>query len=331
MDPANEGTIDDTECDATNAGGGSDADSKDPRRVTDLQQSPGLPYDVLLDVCEEMVDLASVMEQMELGPNGGLVYCMEYMEARAEELVGKIQDKVSDKTYLLFDFPGQVELYTHSTCVQNLLRKLIHGLNLRLTAVQLIDAQYCTDATKFLSAALLATTTMIRLELPAVNVLSKVDLLSKYGELHMDFEFFADCHDLDRLVPFIESNHPLGVDGRDDHDNEFDYVEDLDYQRARKKRLDSMFSKKYASLHRALAEVIEDFGLLAFLPLDITNAASVGRVLARIDKCNGYIFTESSVNEDLFQCAIASDNTKFEAISEVRERVSGLERFGELD
>ena len=147
------------------------------------QDSSQLPYETIFDVCEEVVNLSSVMDQLGLGPNGGLVYCMEYMEAHVEDIIKMIQERVATleaqrdqtkRTYLIIDLPGQVELYTHSTCVQNMMHKLSKVLDLRLTAVQLIDAHYCADATKFLSAALLGTTTMIRLELPMVSVLSKV-------------------------------------------------------------------------------------------------------------------------------------------------------------
>ena len=80
--------------------------------------------------------------------------------------------------YSLLNLPGQVELFTNSTCVQAFLQKMTKGMDLRLTAVQLIDTHYCTDSTKFISAALLGTTTVLILELPTVGVLSKVDLLT---------------------------------------------------------------------------------------------------------------------------------------------------------
>ena len=155
----------------------------------------------------EVVNVSSVMDQLGLGPNGGLLYAMEYLESHAEEIIQLIQDRISsllvdDKSnkgqpqpYLILDLPGQVELYTHSTCVQQILHRLAKALNLRLTAVQLVDAQYCTDANKFLSAALLGTATMIRLELPTVNVLSKVDLLAQLGELPFSLEHFTQCQD----------------------------------------------------------------------------------------------------------------------------------------
>jgi hypothetical protein len=256
---------------------------------------------------------------------------MEYLEAHVEDIIEMIQERIlseqqlqgKKQTYLIIDLPGQVELYTHSTCVQHMLQKLTKTLDLRLTAVQLIDAHYCADATKFLSAALLGTTTMIRLELPMVSVLSKVDLLSQYGDLPFTLEFFTECHDLQRLVPFIDTGNLEQAQAENDikdAPDEFDYADDSDYQKARQKTRQSRFFKKRAKLHQALAEVVEDFGLLGFVPLDITDAESVGRVLARVDKCNGYVFTESSVNEDMFQCAVQSESA-YESVADIQERL----------
>ena len=46
---------------------------------SDEENNNSLPYDTLLDVCDSVVNLSSVMQQLGLGPNGGLVYCMEYL------------------------------------------------------------------------------------------------------------------------------------------------------------------------------------------------------------------------------------------------------------
>jgi hypothetical protein len=195
-----------------------------------------------------------------------------------------------------------------------------------------MDAHYCSDAEKFLSAALLGTTTMLRLELPAVSVLSKIDLLCKYGELPMALEFFTECNDLQRLVPFLRDNEQhQGSDDSDlNNEQDLDFImDDPDYQKARRRTRESAFARKHAKLHGALAEVVEDYGLLSFMLLDISSAESVGRVLARIDKTNGYVFTEGSVNEDLFQCAIQSD-TAHESVADVQERLGSQESIREL-
>jgi hypothetical protein len=56
-------------------------------------------------------------------------------------------------------------------------------LALQLTAVHLVDAHHCSDPTKIVSASLLSLNTMMRLELPHVNVLSKIDIAETYGPL----------------------------------------------------------------------------------------------------------------------------------------------------
>lgn len=48
-----------------------------------------------------------VMEAHGLGPNGGLVYCMEYIEKNLDWLIEKL-DGLGRSKYILFDFPGQV-------------------------------------------------------------------------------------------------------------------------------------------------------------------------------------------------------------------------------
>ena len=302
---------------------------------SDEENNNSLPYDTLLDVCDSVVNLSSVMQQLGLGPNGGLVYCMEYLEAHVDELVEMIRERAAEHAnpYLLFDLPGQVELYSHTTAVPRLLEKLVKVLDLRLVAIQLIDSHYCTEPANFLSAALLGTTTMLRLELPTVSVLSKIDLLANYGPLPFSLEYFTECYELERLLPYLQNQDGIQEDEVGTHD-EFTYADDADYQQARRRTRSSPFFRKHEKLHRVLAEVVDEFGLLSFLPLDISDAQSVGRVLAKIDKCNGYIFLDngkSSNTQDLFQCAVQSDHTSnYEAIADIEEKLAASRESNQL-
>lgn len=273
-------------------------------------------YDTLWNIGQDLVNLEKVMEQLELGPNGGLLYCMEYLELHLNVLVERILTQNSKNTanYLIFDFPGQVELFTHGKSVQTILQKLSNQLHLRLCAVNLIDSTYCVDAAKFLAATLVSTTTMLRLELPTVNVLSKTDLLEGQ-ELPFGMEFFTECNDLERLLPYLDN---AGVSSEDDA-----IWDDDAYQRIRQRVRQSAFYRKHAKLHSVLAEVVQDFGLLSFIPLDISKAESVGRVLAKIDKCNGYVFVTGQEQQDLFNCAIQTDSSSpFETIADIQERLA---------
>ena len=279
----------------------------------------------LLDVCTDVVNLQNVMEELQLGPNGGLLYCMEYLDAHADELVALLHARMigQEPHYLVFDLPGQVEVYTHGTSVANLIAKLTAQLNLRLTCVSLVDATSCWEAHKFLSAALLSTTAMLRLELPTVSVLTKVDLLVEDKDMPFSLEFFLECQDLERLVDYLDGHH------HEDHTSyDSNYMDDPDYIRARQKTRQSLFFRKHSKLQSLLSEVVNDFGLLSFVPLDINRADSVGRVLRYIDKANGYIFLSSNSNnatDELFRVAMQSETfgaSHYESIADIQERLA---------
>ena len=48
-----------------------------------------------------------------------------------------------------------------------------------------MDSHYCSDPAKFVSVLLTSLSTMVQVELPHVNILSKVDLIQQYGKLGM--------------------------------------------------------------------------------------------------------------------------------------------------
>ena len=53
----------------------------------------------------EMISLDDVQELMNFGPNGGLVYCMEYLIEHIEEFLEEL-GKFGDDSFFLFDCPG---------------------------------------------------------------------------------------------------------------------------------------------------------------------------------------------------------------------------------
>eukprot|EP00189_Rhodosorus_marinus_P004590 CAMPEP_0113972762 /NCGR_PEP_ID=MMETSP0011_2-20120614/13784_1 /TAXON_ID=101924 /ORGANISM="Rhodosorus marinus" /LENGTH=295 /DNA_ID=CAMNT_0000990029 /DNA_START=106 /DNA_END=993 /DNA_ORIENTATION=- /assembly_acc=CAM_ASM_000156 len=117
-------------------------------------------YDVAVDI-KELVKSSVVAEEHGLGPNGSLMYCMEVLEANTEWLIQKTRTLKGQ--YLIFDFPGQVELFTHTTIVRSIVQTLVKH-DYRLTAVNLVDSHYCSDPGKYISALMLSLTTMLQLE-----------------------------------------------------------------------------------------------------------------------------------------------------------------------
>lgn len=60
----------------------------------------------------ELINTDDVMDFTKLGPNGGLIYSMEYLIENIDWLEDQIQG-LGPEDYVLFDCPGQLELYTH--------------------------------------------------------------------------------------------------------------------------------------------------------------------------------------------------------------------------
>lgn len=57
-----------------------------------------------------------------------------------------------------------------------------------------------------MSVLLLSLQTMLQLELPHVNVLSKMDLLEQYGKLAFNLAFYTEVQDTSRLVDALDED-----------------------------------------------------------------------------------------------------------------------------
>ena len=173
------------------------------RKVVVVNLDPA--NDVLPYKCEvnmsELITLLEVMEKLKLGPNGGLIYCMEYLEKNLDWLQAKL--KTYSDSYVLFDCPGQVELYTHHNSIRNIFQTLLKW-NYRLVSVHLVDSHYCSDPSKFISVLCTSLSTMLQVELPNVNVLSKADLIEKFGKLTFNLDFYTEVMDLSYLLEHLQ-------------------------------------------------------------------------------------------------------------------------------
>lgn len=82
-----------------------------------------------------------------------------------------------DDDYLVFDCPGQIELYSHATVFRTFV-DWMRGQGWSMCAVYCLDSQFVSETPKFIAGSLQALAAMVQLELPHVNVLTKVDLVA---------------------------------------------------------------------------------------------------------------------------------------------------------
>jgi len=139
-----------------------------------LNLDPGvdnLPYTCDVDV-RDYVDYVSVMQQYELGPNGAMIMANDLIASKIDDIQDQI-DKVNPD-YLIVDTPGQIELFAYRSSG----RFVVENLSAEeKTSIFIFDGALITTPVNFVSIALLATSIRLRLNLPAVNVLTKTDLI----------------------------------------------------------------------------------------------------------------------------------------------------------
>ncbi|KAI4326338.1 hypothetical protein MLD38_031662 [Melastoma candidum] len=204
-------------------------------------------YPVAMDI-RELVSLDDVMEELGLGPNGGLIYCMEHLEENLDEWLTEELDNYLDDDYLVFDCPGQIELFSHVPVLKSFVAHL-QRKNFNVCAVYLLDSQFITDVTKFISGCMASLSAMVQLELPHVNILSKMDLV-------------RNKRDVDEYL---------------NPDPQFLLSE-----------LNKRMAPQFQKLNKSLAELVNDYSMVSFIPLDLGKESSIQYVLSQIDCCIQY-------------------------------------------
>ncbi|CDJ40840.1 conserved hypothetical ATP-binding domain-containing protein, putative [Eimeria tenella] len=245
-----------------------------------------LPYKCAINV-KDLIDGEEVMRSHQLGPNGAMIYCMEYLLENIDWLVEKLN--AFKNHYVLIDCPGQVELFTHHDALRSIIRHL-ESLDFRMAAVQIVDSTLCTDAFKHISALLMALNAQLQLELPHVNVLSKVDLLRLHRkDLKFRLEFYADAYELQPLLQAVQEDpHPLG--------------------------------RKLMDFSRAVCELVEDFNLVSFFPVCVTDKECMLLVLRVADAANGFALGNYAENERGYPLQLDTEEERQMLIERLQER-----------
>uniref|UniRef100_A0A672NET6 GPN-loop GTPase 3 n=1 Tax=Sinocyclocheilus grahami TaxID=75366 RepID=A0A672NET6_SINGR len=161
----------------------------------------------------ELIQVDDVMEDdsLRFGPNGGLIFCMEYFANTfdwLEESLGHVEDD-----YILFDYPGQIELYTHLPVMKQLVEQL-----------QQWEFRVCG----FISGVMAALSAMVTLEISQVNIMTKMDLLSPKAK--KEIEKYLDPDIMVRFLPFDRTDEE-GINIVLQHiDFSIQYGEDLEFK-----------------------------------------------------------------------------------------------------
>nr|CAG4652391.1 EOG090X0OQM [Triops cancriformis] len=107
------------------------------------------------------------------------------------------------------------------------------------------------------------------MELPQINVLSKIDLMEKYGKLQFNVDYYTEVLELEYLLDNLDRD---------------------------------VSTQKYQKLNAALIGIIEDYSLVSFVALNVKDEKLLQNVQSAVDKANGYVFGTDS---EAFEPAVA--------------------------
>eukprot|EP00915_Cephaloidophora_sp_WS-2016_P007801 GHVH01010793.1.p1 GENE.GHVH01010793.1~~GHVH01010793.1.p1 ORF type:complete len:359 (-),score=49.69 GHVH01010793.1:38-1066(-) len=223
----------------------------------------------------ELITTEDVMDEFSLGPNGALLYAMEFIYTNLEWLKEKLKtySTTNDCNYFIFDCPGQVEIYSieNEGGMRNILKDLTnekHDDTYRLTAVHLVDSTLLKDLATYVSALFISMNCQIMLELPFVNLLTKVDLLNTVkATLGLPLRDYIEVENLQQLVESEARRAPKHA------------------------------KRRWFFVSEMLSEV-EDTNLTDFDLVDIHTQDSLVNVLGRIDRANGMALSGTLGGDD---------------------------------
>jgi hypothetical protein len=156
------------------------------------------------------------------------------------------------------------------------------------------------------------------MDLPHLNVLTKIDNLQNYPNLPFNLDYYTEVQDLHYLLPHLNREQTSGIPGP----TTVSANEDTDMD-------DDEPTSKFSALNKAIVELVEDFALVGFETLAVEDKKSMMTLLRAIDRAGGYALGGiEGANETVWQMAMRSEGVTMDA-RDVQER--WLDRREELD
>ncbi|HEV8386917.1 MAG TPA: ATP/GTP-binding protein [Nitrososphaera sp.] len=140
-----------------------------------LNLDPGslkLPYEPDIDV-RNYVDINTLMDSYELGPNGSLVMASDMIATRLDEIQSEVDELNPD--YIIVDTPGQIELFAFRASGPYFVSNFKAEEKATIFA---FDGMLVSSPINYVSVSLLASAVKLRLQTAQINALTKRDLIT---------------------------------------------------------------------------------------------------------------------------------------------------------
>lgn len=141
----------------------------------------------------DTVNYKEVMKQYQLGPNGGIITSLNLFSTRFDQVMKFIEKRSSECKYVIFDTPGQIEVFTWSASGSIITEAL--ASTFPTVIVFVMDISRSISPVTFMSNMLYACSILYKTKLPFILVMNKIDIVSSdfAVEWMTDFEAFQDA------------------------------------------------------------------------------------------------------------------------------------------
>lgn len=166
---------------------------KKPPYVVNLDPACSeVPYPANVDI-RDTVKYKEVMKQYGLGPNGGIVTSLNLFSTRFDQVMQLIRKRKSELEYVIFDTPGQIEVFTWSASGSIITDTL--ASEFPTVVVYVMDIVRSVSPVTFMSNMLYACSILYKTKLPFVIAMNKVDVVDHEFAVQwmQDFETFQDA------------------------------------------------------------------------------------------------------------------------------------------
>lgn len=174
---------------------------------------------------------------------------MDYLIEEGEDwFMSEIGDLSDD--FVIVDWPGQIELYTHCTHIRKIIQ-LFQKVGYNVCCVYLMESTFFNDPTKYFAGVLNAMAAMIQLEVPHINVISKMDLIDSSASEAIEKYLYTD--------PIILCNW-----------------------------IQKESKPEFYRLNEAIVQLIDEYNMVSFIPCNVNDEESMIEILAHIDNLVQY-------------------------------------------
>ncbi|XP_011637229.1 GPN-loop GTPase 1 [Pogonomyrmex barbatus] len=155
-----------------------------------------VPYPANIDI-KDTVNYKEVMKQYNLGPNGGIVTSLNLFTTKFHQVIELINKANKEHNYVIFDTPGQIEVFTWSASGSIITEAL--ASQFPTIIVYVMDTVKSVNPVTFMSNMLYACSILYKTKLPFIVVMNKIDIVEhRYAiEWMHDFEAFQEALDME--------------------------------------------------------------------------------------------------------------------------------------